>query len=275
MKFLYNIALLLISLISCISFAEEKRIVLVIASYNNIRWCKSNLITVFKQKYENYLVIYINDCSSDGTGEEVKRLILEYGMQDKVIFVDNTERKGALANQYHAIHSCQDTDVIAILDGDDRLANEHVLARINQEYQDPNVWLTYGQFKEYPSNAIGFCCPMPDHVVQNNSFRTHNHIPSHMRTFYAGLFKRIKKEDLCDSQGNFLMMTGDIAAMFPMIEMAREHFRFIPDVLYVYNGANILNDHKVSKSMQRAIDLLIRSRSPYEKLTSLFLESDK
>ena len=65
-------------------------------------------------------------------------------------------------------------------------------------------------------------------------------------------------------------MTGDIAAMFPMIEMARDHFKFIPDVLYIYNGVNPISEHKVSRQLQRKLDLEIRRRPRYEKVTKLF-----
>ena len=71
--------------------------------------------------------------------------------------------------------------------------------------------------------------------------------------------------------GEFLKMTGDIAAMFPMIEMAREgHFKFVPEILLIYNDVNNLNDHKVSKTLQRKLDLLIRSRAKYGPIESPF-----
>lgn len=248
---------------------QEKHIVVVVASYNNKQWYRANLDSVFTQKYDHYHVIYIDDCSTDGTGALVDEYIKKCGKEDRVTLIRNHERRGALENQYHAIHSCDDKSVVVILDGDDWFAYDGVLAHVNKIYSEFDVWLTYGQFKEYPSGAHGFCSPMPAHVVQNNAFRDHQSIPSHLRTFYAGLFKKIKKEDLMH-EGKFLPMTGDIAAMFPMIEMARDHFKFIPEVLLTYNGANNLNDHKVSKGLQRKLDLLVRSRPRYAKLGTLF-----
>lgn len=244
-------------------------IVAVVASYNNQKWYKQNLDSIFMQKYDNYHVIYIDDVSPDGTGELVKAYIKEKGKETTVRLICNTKRIGALANQYKAIHMCDDHDIIIIVDGDDWLAHENVFAKINEVYSSGEVWLTYGQFQEYPTNDPGFCCPMPENIVNQNAFRKHGHIPSHLRTFYAGLFKRIKLKDLL-WQGKFLPMTGDIAAMFPMIEMARDHFRFIPEVLYVYNGVNPINDHKVSKQLQYELDREIRSRPRYQKLTKLF-----
>lgn len=61
-------------------------------------------------------------------------------------------------------------------------------------------------------------------------------------------------------------MSGDVGSMFPMIEMALGHFRFIPDVLYIYNDQNPLSEHLIAKPLQREIDQFIRAKAPYEPL---------
>jgi glycosyltransferase involved in cell wall biosynthesis len=53
----------------------EKNIVIVTASYNNKDWYKQNLDSVFVQKYQNYRLIYIDDCPPDGTYELVKEYV--------------------------------------------------------------------------------------------------------------------------------------------------------------------------------------------------------
>ena len=52
-------------------------------------------------------------------------------------------------------------------------------------------------------------------------FRDYVHMPTHLRTFYAWLFKKINLEDLL-LDGEFFKMTGDQAILYPMIEMAGE-----------------------------------------------------
>ncbi|MFC1842067.1 glycosyltransferase [Candidatus Dependentiae bacterium] len=248
----------------------EKHIVVVAASYNNKDWYKKHIDSFASQDYPNKTMIYVDDLSPDKTGDLVEQYIQEKNLEDCIILIKNETRKGALANQYYAIHPCKDDDIIIILDGDDWFADNQVLSYINKVYQDPNIWLTYGQFKHLSNGKRGFCSPMPKRVVKNNDFRKHPHIPSHLRTFYAGLFQKIKIEDLM-FEGDFLKMTGDIAAMFPMIEMASKgHFKFIPKILLIYNDLNSLNDHKVSKGLQRRLDLLIRSRPKYKPIESPF-----
>jgi glycosyltransferase involved in cell wall biosynthesis len=251
---------------------KNKHIVVITCSYKNKDWYKQNLDSFRTQDYNNKTMIYIDDCSPDGTGNLVEQYIKDYGLEKEIILVKNQKNIGAMANQYYSINSCKNDDIIVILDGDDFFAHDKVLSYVNEVYQDQNVWLTYGQFKHLSNNQIGFCCPMPEHIVKNNLFRSVVDIPSHLRTFYAGLFKKIKIQDLM-YEGNFLKMTCDIAAMFPMIEMAREgHFRFIPNVLLTYNDLNCLNDHKVSKDLQRKLDLYIRSIKKYSTIVSPFID---
>ncbi len=250
----------------------ERRIVIVIASYNNKQWYKRNLDSIFAQKYDNYRLIYVDDCSTDGTYELVKKYIEQSPKKDKFTHIKNDTRQWHLLNQFNAIHSCKDTDIIAILDGDDWFYNNLVLARVNQEYQDPNVWLTYGQLREYPQNGPG-CKKIPQRIVTRNAFRKEAYwpyFPSHLRTFYAGLFKRIKKEDLM-YKGTFFKMCCDLSIMFPMMEMAHKgHIRFIPDVLVIYNMANALNCYKISKTLQHEMNMIIRNMKPYNAIEYLF-----
>jgi len=181
--------------------AIERRIVIITAAYNNKDYYQRMLDSVFCQKYDNWHLMYVDDCSPDGTGDVAEEYINQKRLQEKVTFIKNDERECALANQYKTIYQCNDQDIIIILDGDDWFANDTILAYVNEVYADPSVWLTYGQFREYPSGYKGFCCQMPKDIVRRNAFREFAHIPSHLRTFYAGLFKKIKKEDL--------MLNGD------------------------------------------------------------------
>ena len=150
------------------------------------------------------------------------------------------------------------------LDGDDWFFDNQVLKKINAAYASENIWLTHGTLIEYPGGHVTWSIPIPKEIVEKNTFRQFR-CPSHLRTFYSWLFKKIKLEDLL-YKGSFFPMTGDFAIMFPMIEMAGDRHLFISDVTYVYNMANELNDNKVNAQLQRDLDVLLRSRSPYSRL---------
>jgi glycosyltransferase involved in cell wall biosynthesis len=243
----------------------ERYMIVIIPSYNNAKWYKLNLGYLFQQKYNNYRVIYIDDCSTDGTAELVQQFVKACGQEHRVTLIKNIERHGALYNLYHAIHGCPDRAIIMTLDGDDWFKRADVLQIINAAYADPNVWLTYGQYEEFPRGSLGICHPMPDAVIAAKDYRSHKWFTSHLRTFYAGLFKQVKEEDLKYGD-DFFSVTWDQAFMFPMLEMANGRIKFIDEILYVYNQANPLNDFKLKLRNQLMCERIIRAKERYEPL---------
>lgn len=240
---------------------EEKKIVVVIPSYKNSRWYEKNLKSVIEQQYDNFRAVYTDDCSPDGTGSLVEEYLSKNDNKKRVQLIKNTTRIGALENLYNMINSCEDDEIIVTLDGDDWLATDKVLDRVNQEYTS-DVWMTYGQFKEYPGDGAGCSVQIPKHIIQSQAFRRYRWCSSHLRTFYAWLFKRINKEDL-KYNGSFFSMAWDLAFMFPMLEMSGHRSRYIPDILYIYNVENPINDSKVNLKLQQSYEMLIRRKKPY------------
>ncbi len=249
---------------------EELPFVIIIPSYNNSAFCEKNLHSVFEQKYQNFRVIYIDDCSTDDTFTKVQALVDKAGQNQRVTLLHNEKNRGSLANFYYAIHSCKDNEIIVALDGDDFLAHELVLAKLNRVYTKENAWLTYGNYLDYPSfkQEVVTCKKIADSVVRQNRFRKAPWVSSHLRTFYASLFKKIKLEDFLYN-GRFYPMAGDLAMMYPLLEMAGKHSVFIPDVLYLYNRTNPLNDHKTNFVLQQDCADQVRNSHPYSPLKEL------
>lgn len=296
-KYLYTLIIALIGSSTYIYFnpLKEKPFVIVITSYNNEKWAKSNITSALKQKYKNFRIIYINDASKDATGNVVETTVknsphhpsfrrISFNeeflqgipevterfaalMSSEPCFftlIDNVYRAGALANLYRAIHSCQDEAIIITLDGDDWLRDDQVLRHLNRVYSRKNTWLTHGKLIEHPGGSSQWCEPIPSAIIKQNAFREFK-CPSHLRTFYAWLFKKIELNDLL-YEGQFFPMTWDMAIMYPMIEMAGERHTFIPRINYVYNIENPINDNKVDADLQNILDRYIRQSPRYKKL---------
>jgi len=227
-----------------------KSFVVIIPSYNNESIVEMNLSSLFHQNYPYWRMVYIDDCSSDATKEKVIEQIEKWGEKKRSTFKSNEKRKGAMANLYHAIHDCLDNEIIVTLDGDDWLYDEWVLKKLNDTYVEPDVWITFGSYQLLQSGNKGeHSQPIPEEVLNNCSIRSHAWVTSHLRTFYAGLFKKIELQDLI-LDGDFLKMSWDQAFMIPMVEMAGKRAKYIPDILYMYNDMNPLNDHRVNLGYQ-------------------------
>lgn len=253
---------------------SDRRFVIIIASYNNERWCVWNLRSVLRQDYGNYRVIYVDDCSTDRTRSLVESFVKKHDVNQRITIVHNKTRQGALANHYEAVHKyCDDSEVVVVLDGDDALMGSNVLSHLNEIYCTKDIWLSYGQFQELHGGNIGFCRPVPRHIVQEHKFRKWELMPSHLRTYYAWLFKAIEKKDLVDDNGSFFTMTGDLATMMPMIELAAKgHVWFSKKVLYTYNNINPISDHCKDRGLQYKIDKHIRSLPPYQPLNAPLIQ---
>lgn len=241
------------------------KFVILIPSYKNQDWCEKNLASAAGQNYENYRIIYIDDASLDNTGTLVTNYIKDKQIGN-IKLIQNTERQGALKNIYDAVHSCDDDEIIVTLDGDDWLAHPNVLSKLHTMYSDPNCWMTYGQYRSWPDMAIGCSMQIPNNVIDSNGYRGYRWCSSHLRTFYAWLFKKIKKEDLIDKDGKFYATAWDCIFQFPMLEMSGYRAKFIPDVLYMYNVSNPINDSKVNLKLQQDTERLARSKNKYQPL---------
>lgn len=254
---------------------QEQEIVVVVPSYNTREWAERNIISITQQNYKNFTVLYYVDCSTDGSYEYIHYLLELYDTDHRVTLIYNEIRKGALANHWDAVHRCNDNVIIVHLDGDDWFAHQNVLKRINEEYADGDVWVTYGQYIEYPTNTLGHCKAVGQNIINENLWR-YLALPlptTHLRSFRACLFKQILLQDLIDN-GAFLPTSGDIAFFWPILEMAGKHVRFINEILYVYNAANDLNDYKVRLQQQLYYFNFLRNKKRYIPLDHLPIKTD-
>jgi hypothetical protein len=154
---------------------EHKSFVVVIYAHNQALWCERALRSVFEQDYDHYRVIVIDDGSIDNTAEKAKQFIVDNNQDAKVIFMRNETRYGEVASLYRAIDSCLDKEIVIPLNAKDWLTSPIVLNRLNIAYQNPDVWVAFGQAIEYPTYAI----------------REETQV-----SYYAVLFKQLRLNDL-------------------------------------------------------------------------------
>lgn len=228
------------------SSRAELPLVVVVCSYNNALWVEKNLDSIFMQQYDNFRVIYIDDASQDETAQLVANYLSKHGLEDKVTLIANKVRTRKTKNIYNAFHSCDDDEIIVIVDGDDWLSHKNVFSSINEAYQSGDVWLTWGQFLMSDKMNLGWGKPVPEHLIASNDFREFTWVYGAPRSFYAWLFKQIKLEDFVGLtvngfQGKFYPSSDDFAMMYPMLEMAHNHIAFLPEVAYIVNQYNPLS----------------------------------
>ncbi len=263
-----------------VSYTPPKHnpIVVVIPSYNNMRWYKRNLASVYAQDYDNYTVIYVDDASPDNTGDAVEKYIQLKGQEKRTTLIRNKVRQGACANWYTVVNSLPPEAIVVNLDGDDWLAKPTVLSLINKLYNKHQIFMTYGSCQRSPyEKTLLSSYQIPQKAIKKNNFRGWWWATNHLRTFKAGLFQRIKKEDFLYEE-KFLPTSCDVAFMWPMLEMSGIPSKtdlqvmvgtrslYIPDILYIHNHENPINDRKVARKEQIFFARYLAKKKKYEPL---------
>jgi len=254
-------------------FAQcELPMVVLITSYNNSKWVKHNLHSVFMQQYENYRIIYIDDASNDKTADIVEMYAKEKNQLHRFTIIQNKKNRGTLANHYSAVHTCQDHEIVVHLDGDDFFKHKNVLKKVNNTYQSKDVWLTYGQNEEICIDKNGKlytikgeCRDTSKSVRKANAYREIQWLYTHLKTYYAGLFKHIKLKSLFEN-GSFFESATDTSMMFCMLEMSGGKFKFIDEILYVYNTLNPIRHYNVRLLKQVRCKSVARTMEKYKPL---------
>lgn len=234
---------------------------------NHQDWIERCLSTCLTQKYENYEVILLDALSDDSTMDIAKEYAEKF---TKLSVFQNEVRVPQIANMLNLTNLSKPGSVIVSVDGDDWLKNSQVLNKLNDVYNSGDIWMTYGTYEEFPyRNVSSFYRPYPDEVIKNNSFREYAWLGSHLRTYRRELFLKISEEDFRREDGEWLDTTGDQAFMLPMLELAGDRSRYVPDVLYVYNVANSTRDTVGNTSRQEELARYIRAKTKYLPLESL------
>ncbi len=91
-----------------------KPMAIVIPSYNNRPWYQQNLRSLCAQEYDNFRAIYVDDGSSDQTGEFMEKFIMDHAVGHRIQLIRNPVRVGALENLYRSIHACDDQEIVIL-----------------------------------------------------------------------------------------------------------------------------------------------------------------
>ena len=257
-----------------VSLNNSKHFVFIIPSYNNSKWFKLNLDSVFNQSYTNWNIIYVDDASTDDTFKNVNEYIKSNGFSNKCLTIRNNRRMIQSYSRYIAYQMCDDNDICILLDGDDWLLDSSVLKFLNEFYIKHNLEATYQSYKSYVNGNIQTLksfIPYSKQVLDNKSFRSSTWLAYHLRTCQAKYIKQISFFDFVDNLGNFITSSTDVVESSCFLElMDQSKHRSSGRYLMVYNRDNsskyknsYFNGDVLEKSYRSIIGKEISGRSKY------------
>jgi len=247
---------------------QQHKFIVIVPVHNSVNYIEGCLNSILSQDYKNYELCVMDDCSTDGTwlkiGEICNRDWARFNMCR-----NEYRTKCALLNFIKAIElfSFDREDVLCLVDGDDKLADNSVLFYLNEVYNDPNVWMTYGQYVPASSKYPPYCKPIPDIRTYRKS---RNWVTSHMRTIKRKLWDKIDDRDMRGADGQYYRTVADAAYLYPAIEMCGyRHLKFIERILYIYNDLNPANEMKINTAESIQLGIEIQDKPSYQELTEL------
>jgi len=250
------------------------KFIILTAAYKVSRWIGMYVNMLKFQSYKNFEVYFVDDASPDNT---IGRLIEEIAGDTRFHIFKNEFNAGSpLENIVKAFDYANpaDEDIIVNIDGDDWLASVFVLQYLNSVYNNTQCWLTYGNYQMYPSGQLGghASLSIPNEVSDANAYKQYPFVSSHLRTYKAGLFKKVDRNDLLDPRtGKIYTEASDLALMFPMLEMAGNKRAIkTDDILLILNRENEMNEAKLGLNKQKETEAIIRTKQKvYDRIHNL------
>lgn len=245
---------------------------IIIPSYNNIDWVEYNLASVLNQSYKQYDVLYIDDCSTDGTYSKVADLV---GHLSNWTVLRNSNNKGAAHNYVEHLTTFVDdpNNIIIHLDGDDWLIDDMVLDRLNDFYNEKDCWMSYGGFvcweghSSDPTLPYPQSTPYPEFIHKHKKYRKDLWRASHLRTYKAFLFQSIEKQDLkMLNTDEYYWHASDLSWQFPCLEICpQERIGLVDFYTLAYNHSkqNQVRTHERESNDNAKYEIEIRNKKRY------------
>lgn len=236
--------------------------------YNSPKYVFKCIESLKMQSFKKWKCYITNDCSTDGSEKYIEYLIKD---DKRFVLINNKTKQWQTGNYYQIVHrpEIKKEDICITVDGDDWLPDGNVFDRVLSYYDDGKTWMTFGQFLFYQGNGLQM---KPGFSYKPNPFssaRTAAWTSTHLRTFKAGLFRKIKKEDLLHPNGGFIDMAGDVACFSPCLEMSGEdRVKYVNDINYIYNTETTLNEFKTDLNNSMVCSRIVASRPRYKRIES-------
>jgi len=215
----------------------KNNFVFIIPYFNCKEDIEKTIFSIMSQSYDNWHAIMINDLSSDGSFEFVKKICSELPEKYKKRFtlINNEFKNGEVRNTLKAVDLTSDSDIICRLDGGDWLTENDLLYILNHVYQDEMIAVAWTAHRwSYTTQNISG----PLNLDKGQTVYQHPWVSSHMKTFRSVQLKKVPESNFKDDEGNYIMIACDQAVFLPMMHISvleGKKLQFVPIVGYHYN----------------------------------------
>ena len=118
---------------------KQTRFTIAISAYNIEQYIERAITSVIEQKYKNFELLIVDDCSEDNTYNIIKK----YENIENIRTFKTTENSGTASTTRNIAIDNANGEYILFLDGDDTLYNEDTLEKIDNLIGDNSYDIIY------------------------------------------------------------------------------------------------------------------------------------
>jgi glycosyltransferase involved in cell wall biosynthesis len=246
----------------------QNSFVFIMPSYNGAKWIKRIFDSIKSQTYQNYRIIYINDCSDDNTIAELNAYT-KLHPNINIMLINNQTRQWPAYSRYVACREVYNNEICVFLDGDDWLVDNDCLKTLNTVFQNPNIYATFGSMENAPWQFKKW--KKYNRLVINDGEGAY--FP-HLRTTRASIAKAIPPYYMQTETGDWLHVCTDVGLFMAVIEaVGTEGYVFLKNAFVHYNTSNHNKNTKEGYTNSKGSDMriyyrsTIRDKIPMKKIT--------
>jgi len=214
---------------------------ILIANYNNHQYFIDCYNSLINQTFEDYEIIIVDDCSTDGSFEKIRDLT---GANPKVRLYKNLENKGVGYTKRKCIEYASG-EICGFVDPDDSISL-NALQKILSHYKKNKVVAVYSQF---------FMCD--ENLTPRNIFKGSRPSPLHSHLFFniflkANHFFTFRKSAYDKTCGINPNLTSAVDQDLYLKLYETGNFKFVKKPLYYYRS----NTNGVSQNTNKKQELI-------------------
>ena len=144
---------------------KDYKIGIIIPNFNYEHTIEKCLTSILNQKYQNFEIIFVDDCSTDNSVQIVKNL---NSNKIKLIELKQKRYNGGARNEAY-LHLSDDIDYVWYVDSDDWLLDKNVLEKINRKLQN-NPDVLFVGMSGFKNNSL-YTCFIPQYKDKYEAIR--------------------------------------------------------------------------------------------------------
>lgn len=113
----------------------DKQVAVIVAAYNVEKYIERCIYSLKSQTYTKWIAYVVNDGSSDGTEEKLKKI----SSQDKRVVFKTIGNKGVFQARKIAIDMVRSCKYLMFLDSDDYLCDKYLLEKAIRKMEEERI----------------------------------------------------------------------------------------------------------------------------------------